>query len=270
MANGFESIFEWPTPELRDIGLFTQTVPQLPWNDRFPLGVQYQPMDFTDVRTVAVGSDPCSTDADLLAAREFPAVVTQTGFLIYDQITCSTLWKTEEELQENLDDRWPLMVSEAFAREFLTGAAGSDHNLTTDTVAPVATSTVREGIAELEEKMAIGLGNTLGMIHMTPSALVYGVTNGTIDEEDEGLYVSPGGHHVVADAGYQVAETSTTVMYGTGLVRWSVSGYNSRSTTFSDYIDQVTRKNIGLWVKQAYGIIIFDPATVWSVTATRA
>ena len=263
-----------PPVELRPLGLFTQTVPEVPWNPRFGRGVTFQPVDLTDLTVLSVPDDaPCSTESDLAAARACKAYVTQTGFNLLDQVSdqANVFGGTaEDDLRADISRRWPLVVSEAIAREFLTGTAGSTHNLTADAGAAVATpATVHGGIAELEEEMALGLGNTLGMIHMTPSALVYAVTNGSVNYNN-GRYYSPGGHLVVADAGYQVAETTTTAMFGTGAVLWSMGPRDSRLDTLSDGMDWGTKKNTLLWVEQAMAIFWYDPDTVWLATATKA
>ncbi len=263
-------IFPWPTPDLRQRGLFTDTVPQIDWDRHYGAGVKFQPLDLADLTLVATPDTWCVQESDPTGgARACKAFVTQTAFQIMDIFGASSLEYTAAEMEANVEDRWPLLISEAFAREFLTGNGGSDHNLTTDGVGATTPSTVREGIAELEEQMALGLGNTLGMIHMTPSALVYGVTNGTVSYNN-GRYYSPGGHLVVADAGYQVTETSTTIMWGTGLVRWAVSPMDSRMDNIMDGVSLSAFKNQLLWLEQAIGIIIFDPTTVYKTVATRA
>lgn len=264
-------ILEWPTPDLRQLGLFMDTVPQLEWNLRYGAGVTFQPIDLTDLSLVATPDTWCAQESSPPAARACKAFETQTAFQVLDSFTATTLEFDEPEMREDVARRWPLLISEALAREFLLGTGGSNHNLTTDATALAATSTIIAGIAELEEAMAINLGNTLGMIHMAPSALVYAVTNGTVSYNG-GRYYSPGGHLVVADAGYQPAggETTTTTMYATGLVRWSLSPRESRMDTVTDGVTMSAFKNQLLWLEDAIGLIVFDPETVWSTAATRA
>jgi hypothetical protein len=263
-------IFPWPTPDLRPVGLFTQTVPEIPWDRHYGAGVKFQPLDLTDLTLVATPDTWCVEESDPTGgARACVDFETQTAFQIMDIFGASSLEYTAEEMQANVRERWPLLISEALAREFLAGSGGSNHNLTADGVGVTTPSTVHEGIAELEEQMALGLGNTLGMIHMTPSALVYGVTNGTVSYNG-GRYYSPGGHLVVADAGYQVSETTTTTMWGTGLVRYAVSESLSRMDDIMSGVPLSAFKNQLLWLEQAIGIIIFDPNTVYKTVATRA
>ena len=270
MATGLEPILSWPTPELRPRGLFLDTVPSIPWVNRYGFGVTFQPMDLADLSLIVMPTTtPCATEADQPAARECKAAVVQTAFNVIDSITGPSREWTQEELVADIERRWPLLISEAFAREMLAGTGGSDHNLTADGVGATTPATVREGIAELEEQMALGLGNTLGFIHLTPSALVYAVTNGTVSYNN-GRYYSPGGHLVVADAGYQVTETTTTTMFATGLVRWAAGPREARMDTVSDSLVMGTVKNQLMWTEQAYGIIVFDPATVYKTVATRA
>jgi hypothetical protein len=226
-------------------------------------------MDLTDLTLVATPDTWCAQESDPTSgARACVDFETQTAFQVMDIFGATSLEYNAEEMAANVRDRWPLLISEAFAREFLAGAGGSNHNLGADDVPVAASASVVAGIAELEEAMALGLGNTLGMIHMTPSALVYGVTNGTVSYNN-GRYYSPGGHLVVADAGYQVTETSTTVMYGTGLVRYAVSEPMSRMDDIMSGVPLSAFKNQLLWLEQAIGLIIFDPNTVWSTVATK-
>jgi hypothetical protein len=270
-------LFQLPAPDLRPLGLFEQTAYRIPWVNRYAQGVTFQPYDFTDLTLDDIPADLCATEGDLAAARECLAWVTQTGFNVIDQYTGQTREEDEASMRENIAVRWERLISEAFARELLAGAGGSNHNLTTDAedITGGGISTVRGAIAELEEVMARGtatssqLGNTLGMIHMTPSALVYAVTNGTISYNN-GRYFSPGGHRVVADAGYQVTETTTTDLYGTGPVYWALGERQARMDALSDGMSWSSKKNTLLWVEQAMGIILYAPDSVWKATATKA
>lgn len=269
MANPI-TIFDWPMPPMRTRGLFLETVTEIPWDPHYGFGVKFQPEDLTDLSLVVLpDTAPCGEESAPPAARTCLDYETQTAFNVLDSFAGSSLEYTAEEMQEEVDERWPILISEAFAREFLAGAGGSDHNLTTDGTGATTPSTVREGIAELEEQMALGLGNTLGYIHMTPSALVYGVTNGTVSYNN-GRYLSPGGHLVVVDAGYQVTETSTTTMWGTGQVYWAAGPRQSRMDNIMDGVTLSAFKNQLLWIEQAMGIILFDPNTVYKTVATRA
>lgn len=270
-------LFQLPVPDLRTIGLFEQTAYRVPWVNRYAQGVTFQPYDLTGLTLDDLPSDLCATEGDLAAARECVAWVTQTGFLLLDQFTGQSREEDEESMRANIDTRWDLLLSEAFAREFLAGAGGSNHNLTADAedITGGGLSTVRAAIAELEEVMARGtatsepLGNTLGMFHMSPSALGYAVTNGTVNKLGT-VYYSPGGHRVVADAGYQVTETTTTDVYATGPVYWALDERDSRMDGLSDAMSWSSKKNTLLWVEQAMGIIVYAPDSVWKATATKA
>lgn len=263
-------IFPWPTPQLHTRGLFTSTVTEVPWNLRYGGGVTFQPLDLTDLDLVAVPLDGCTEESDPTSlARECITAVVQTAFNVMDSFKAPAREYTWEEMQADIDRRWPLVISEAIAREFLAGAGGSNHNLTADGVGATTPANVAGGIAELEEDMALGLGNTLGYIHMTPSALVYAVQNGVV-VFNGGRYYSPGGHLIVADSGYQVAETTTTVMYGTGQVFWALDNRLPRMDSPVDGMTLSALKNQLYLLEQAYGIIIFDPNTVYKTTATKA
>jgi hypothetical protein len=268
-------LYDLPAPSLRPVGLFEQTATRVEWVNRYAAGVTFEPYDLTGLTLDDIPADLCATEGDLGAARECVAWVTQTGFNLIDQFTGQTREEDEASMRANIAARWPLLLSEAFAREFLAGAGGSNHNLTADAEDIGATSTVQIAIAELEEIMARGtgtsepLGNTLGMIHMTPSALVYAVTNGIVNRRGD-TYYSPGGHLVVADAGYQVAETTTSTMYASGPVYWALGERDARLDTLSDGMSWSSKKNTLLWVEQAMGVIIFAPDSVWKTAVTKA
>lgn len=272
----YANVVEFPTPNLRPWGLFLDNALVLPDSlfdepTRWTLGVKFQPFDFTELELETLPSNPCTDPAEIGDPREYTDVETQAAFSLVDQVTCSTLWKTEGQLAANIAERWPLLVSEAFARELLSGSAGGGLSLSNSDTDAGATSTVAAAIAEFEERLALGLNNAQGMIHLAPSALVYGVKDGIINFQG-GRYFSPGGHIVIADAGYQATETTTSVGYATGPVYYKLTDRQGRARSVDEVLDWrvAQRKNVQTVIDDAYGLILFDPNTVWSSVITKA
>jgi len=123
----------------------------------------------------------------------------------------------------------------------------------------------------MEERLALGLRNSQGFIHLAPSALAWAVTNGTINLRGD-RYYSPGGHIVIADAGYQVSETTASVVYASGPVWWKMTNRQGVARSVDEIFDwdAADRKNLQVVIEELYGLLVFDPATVWSTSATKA
>lgn len=266
-----KEVVSLPVPTLRPIGLFTSVANQIQWQNRYALGVRFQTTDLADLTYEGVPSGgPCVDDDSNVSARDFTDVEEQNAFSMIDAVTCSSLWKTYEQLNANVDEHFGLMVSEALAREAMYGNGGSVHNLADDAVAttPSTATTVLGAIAEMEENLATALGNTQGMIHLAPSALAYAIVNGTVNRRGDLLY-SPGGHLVVADAGYQEAEASTTsVVYGSGPISYAVGDQSSQAAFDWEMNDWTTNQLLA--IHQQFGIILYDPNKVFKITATKA
>jgi hypothetical protein len=266
-----KEVISLPTPVLRPVGLFATVAQNVRWSDRYGLGVRFQTTDLADLTYEGVPSGgPCTDVNTSITPRSFTDVEEQNAFSMIDAVTCSSLWKTYEQLNEDVDLHFRLMVSEALAREAMYGTGGSVHHFTADAVAtnPGTASTVVGAIAELEENLATSIGNTQGAIHISPSALTYAIVNGTVNRRGELLY-SPGGHLVIADAGYQLAEASTTsVIYATGPVSYAVGGQQSRAQYDWEFNDWTHNDLLAL--HQQFGIILYDPNKVFKITATKA
>jgi hypothetical protein len=266
-----KEVVSLPVPTLRPIGLFTSVANRIGWQDRYGLGVRFQTTDLTDLTFEGVPSGgPCNDVNTNITARDFTDVEEQNSFSVIDAVTCSSLWKTYEQLNANVDEHFAHMISEALAREAMYGTGGSVHNFATDAVAtdPATASTVLGAIAELEENLATAIGNTQGAIHMAPSALSYAIVNGTVNRRGDSLY-SPGGHLVIADAGYQTVEAGTTsVIYATGPVAFATGGQASRAQFDWEFNDWTTNQLLALHAE--FGIILYDPNHVFKITATKA
>ena len=267
-TTGLGPVVQLPAPSIRPVGTFLNTVPRVTWNDRYALGVLFQTTDFADLSYEGIPSGgPCVDMMSTITPRDFTDTEEQGAFSVLDAVTCSSIGKTYEELNADLANHWAFTISEAVARAAMYGTGGGPHSFVADAVGSTTPSSVHEGIAELEEQLALAIGNVQGMIHMSPSALVYAVTNGTVNRRGD-IYYSTGGHIVVADAGYQVSETTTTIMYGTGPVWYALGERASRAGDDWEFNDWTHNDLLSL--EQAYGIILYDPDVVFKTTATRA
>lgn len=268
-TTGLGPVVQLPAPVIRPVGTFLNTVPEVRWEDRYALGVRFQTTDFADLSYEGIPSGgPCVDINTNITPRDFTDTEDQGAFSILDAVTCSSIGKTYEELNADLRQHWNLTISEAVARQAMYGTSGGPHYFAADAVDASTATTVYHAIAELEERLATSIGNVQGMIHMAPSALVYGVINGTVNRRGD-VYYSPGGHIVVADAGYQAVESSTTsVIYATGPVWFALSSPASRAADDWEFNDWTHNDLLSL--EQAFGIILYDPDVVFKVTATRA
>lgn len=261
-VTGFGPVIQLPTPALRDVGLLLDNIPRPGIDSRWPLGVKFQPFDFT---ALLFNDSDCAPTNLPGTNRTFPTVVEQPAFSIWDAVKCSTLWMTPQELEDNVRYRWPNLISYAFAQELLTSNASGGHSLQDDDVDLGASASVQVALAEAEEFLALNLKNSVGLVHMSPSLLAYAVANNHVFRRGN-TYYTPGGHIVIADAGYQVAETTTSVMYVTGPVFYAMTDVESLGAPYSN-LDRTHNDYRAL--QMAYGILLFDPALVRSTTVTK-
>jgi hypothetical protein len=269
-TTGLGPVIALPAPVVRPVGLFLTTAISFPWLDRYALGVKFQTTDLSPLGYEAIPSGgPCADMDTVITPRNFTDVEEQGAFSVIDAVTCSSIGKTPEELQADLVNHMALVLSAACAKEAMYGSGGSTHNLSGDATVVAGTfATVHDGIAELEERLATANGNTQGFLHMAPSALTYAILNGAVNRRGD-IYYSPSGHVVIADAGYQAVESSTTtVMYGSGPVYYALDDVISRAQ-YDWEMNDWTHNDL-MAMAQAYGIILYDPNTVFQVTATRA
>jgi hypothetical protein len=248
--------------------------------NRWMGGVQWQPKSTRAISTSAV--DVCNP-ADFVnpgyACEPINATTTtQAAFQVYDALNASHVDSLPTDLEELLDDRWRVMISAAFAKELVGGAASGGTNLAARAHAPVqrafgaAALTVAQGIAVLEDDLARTLFNGEGVIHMPPGILSIAYAQQIVDNEIDGVWRTPNGHRVVADAGYvdmkepsgQAASALMTEwIYASGPI--GVAATEPEFLGFSaNEMSDMTRNKMVRW-KNAYGVLVFDPAPVTAV-----
>lgn len=139
---------------------------------------------------------------DLGDSSDCPSYFEQPAFTVWDAIRWTTLRRGEEEeivsrLVHSVND----LVGYALAQELMTGSASGGDGVTSTGVFLGEATDPRGALAALEQHLADTLKGDLGLIHVTPRGLTYLVTNGSVRFNGT-EFVSPTGHTVVADAGY--------------------------------------------------------------------
>lgn len=266
-STGFGPVLDYPAAPVRPWGLFLQTAQRINPSFRFPLGVKFQGANYDPLFL----NDADCTPSGLMEPHGYKDVEEQPAFSVYDSVICSTLSKTFEEVSAYIEQRWPVLISHAYATELLTGAASGGHSLQGDDTALGASATVLGAVSTLDGVLAQNLRGGQGMLHMAPSILVYAVKDGVVNLKG-GKYFSPSGHLVVADSAYEPAGdpdgVTTVPVYATGPVYWAatdrrpLSGIAHENTDFS--------RNTVRAVEEAYGLLLFDPDLVWSTVTTKA
>lgn len=265
-VTGFGPVLDYPSAPVRPWGLLLDTIPRLNGvGSRWPLGVKFQGANYDPL----FANDVDCTPSGLAEPHGYNDVEEQPAFSVYDSVICSTLSKTFDEVSAYIDQRWPVLISNAFAHELLTGDVSDGHSLQDDDVALAASGSIVEAVSRLEGILAQNLLGGQGLIHLPPSLLTYAVTNGTVNLKGT-RYFSPSGHLVVADSAYEAsgAPGSTAVAYATGPVYWlatersPLSGIAHENTDFS--------RNTVQAIEESYGLLLFDPDLVWSTVVTKA
>lgn len=178
----------------------------------------------------------CLGDTALIEPDANPASTTGDPFVVWAGDECRTSGWQSRNIEARARRLLGAIESYEIANELWTGAlrdsvvAGSYPmanpaltDATSDTVTNGPTSEV-EALACLEYGYGVAARGAQGMVHMTTQALVHLATNGTV-RRDGGLWVTPMGNIVVADAGYDgsgpggVAAGASQWMYATEIVQ---------------------------------------------------
>lgn len=268
-VTGFGPVIEnYPAAPVRPVGLFLDTARRLTSiTFRFPLGVKFQGANYDGLFV----NDVDCTPSGLQSPHGYKDIEEQPAFSIYDSVICTTLSKTFDEVSAYIAERWPVLISNAYATELLTGAVSGGHSLQGDDTALGASSTVLGAISTLDAVLAQNLRGGQGMLHLAPSLLAYAVTNGSVNRRGD-TYFSPSGHVVVADSAYEPSgdpdSVTTVTAYATGPVYWAatdripLSGIAHENTDFA--------RNTVQAIEESYGLLLFDPDLVWSTVTTKA
>lgn len=249
--------------------------------NRWFAGVKYQPRD---CRPLTLGSSAWYCDdpgLDTLAAgADCVPFFIQYAFSIDDAMRDVTMGRTGDELRDELQARYNEMVSWAFAAT-LTGQNAGFTGITLPSQAHApdpgygAGTAMIKALAILENELADTLRGAVGLIHMSPGALLVANAGGAL--EVEGTEVrTPSGHKVVADAGYFKAAAPTGQsdaavgtsewIYASGPIEYEVQPFTVLGEGPNDYTDPFHNKLERQ--SQEQGIFLFDPCAVTAVLAT--
>lgn len=260
MATGMEAVIELPLRK-RTRGLLIDTADRIPNSVRWMAGVTLRPWGCSGF--IPADADYCDFDAAEL--DDFFAVGTNPvfdAFDIYNTESCTTLDSDISVLNDRVEKRWGVMVSEQVAARLNLELAA---RATAVTTAPISTSIL---IAKAEEALALTLHGGLGMVHMSPAALSMVVAEGSVDFTD-GQWRTPGGHVVVADAGHTgiepTAETlldGTEWVYTTGAVLFGL-GEPRIPTKATEYLDRETNTNTARAIGTS--VVAFDPCSASAI-----
>ncbi len=277
-----------PGPERRSRGLLLDVARLIPasWFEernagRWADGLTWLPHGIANITTDGAA---CELTYDK-NARDLPDIATQSSFLIYDSVRCSTLssnvaWLTAL-LRHNLGagNAEGVYVSAAFAAELETGAQSNGSiSLTGNATNPpeiLSNTAVGLDIAFdlLEEHLAAVLHGAAGVIHLTPGLLTIAVADGLV-EWREGQYQTPTGHSVVGDAGHSgtvtpeggsAAGAGEVWAYATGEVWYLLSNTDGFESSVDGDSQTYLLRNENRPLVERYGLVAFDPETLGAV-----
>ena len=260
MATGMEAVIELPLRK-RTRGLLIETADRIPNSVRWLAGVTLRPWGCSGF--VPADADYCDFESDELDdffdVGENPVF---DAFDIYNTESCSTLDSDISVLNARVETRWGVMVSEQVAARLNLELAA---RATVATTGPVNTSIL---IAKAEEQLALTIHGGLGMVHMSPAVLSMVVAEGSVDLRD-GMWLTPGGHVVVADAGHTGIEPTgetlldgTEWVYTTGAVLFGL-GEPRVPTKATEYLDRDTNTNTARIIGTS--VVAFDPCSASAI-----
>ncbi len=206
-------------------------------SDEWTAGAKWSP-ELTG-QASAFGASPIDCVGDTattaMTAADRGTAVTQQSFLVWTSDRCSGFGYKVADYYARAMRKLDTEASYLVAKEFWSGAANAagtlgNRNLN-DTASDEMTTAavaVDVGFARVEQGIAYYGHGRRGMIHCTPQALfmahtLYGL------ERVGGLWVTPMGNIVVADAGYDgsapggAAASTTQWIYGTEVVDYLMS-----------------------------------------------
>ena len=260
MATGMEAVIELPLRK-RTRGLLIDTADRIPNSVRWLAGVTLRPWGCSGF--VPADADYCDFESDEL--DDFFDVGTNPvfdAFDIYNTESCSTLDSDISVLNARVETRWGVMVSEQVAARLNLELAA---RATVATTGPINTAIL---IAKAEEQLALTIHGGLGMVHMSPAVLSMVVAEGSVDLRD-GMWLTPGGHVVVADAGHTGIEPTgetlldgTEWVYTTGAVLFGL-GEPRVPTKATEYLDRDTNTNTARIIGTS--VVAFDPCSASAI-----
>jgi len=239
-----------PATRRRPWGTFKEVVPEIKVEsegaDRTAMGVRYMaPGAYSPIL-----ADYSCSSTDTKTGNMTLTEVVQPAYLSFNLLECSTLTGSERRLEGDLNDIYEATISEALAQA-ATGLrlSTSHHTLWNDSTILTTGANITETIGNIEDGLAERISNEQGYIFVAPRVLAAAKAAGAVFILDGQLY-SPGGHLVVSDAGHGFDNW----VFGTGAIGWSVLPVPGTEHSFD------RSRNINLWMREHYGLVVFNPA----------
>lgn len=249
-----------PFPEAEQLGgdAENRVVPQ-----RWRQGVTFQPRPLRQWTTI--DEDYCE-DHEKTLESDFESAVTGAAFTAYKAIQCSTLSTTFDEFRSFLATDARVGASNILAARLMNAALA----LNVPDAAEVAITNSGLGavraVGAIDHELNIALNGGRGVILIDPQSAA--VAAGVLDQDGDGALYSPSGHDVIIHSEFLVKATADGgsaygandgVVYGTGPIYGAIT-----DALILEHGDLLGGRNIGTIVAEVYGLLAFDPNTVFS------
>lgn len=200
----------------------------------------------------------CGVDDDKSGGTLGLVEVQQPGFLSWNALSCSTLSGGLDSQRAYTAEVFNATISEALAYAATVRLSAQHYSLATNSDPLAASTSLVDVIGAIEGGLAERISNEQGYIFISPRYLAAATASFTLRLVD-GVLHSPSGHIVISDAGHR----PYNVVYGTGAMGYSLMG-GPVDDNMDSYLDRT--RNIVKWLKETYGVVVFNPA--WSVRST--
>lgn len=250
---------------------------------RWLAGVKFEPRDCSGL-TIGESVWYCTGTDDTPPTNQCVPWLEQQAFNIFDGLRDSTLGRTVDDIEELLRLRHEEMLSYAFGYALTGQATFGGLTFPTQAHGPdgvgfAAAAPIGQVVAQLENDLAKTMHGAEGIIHMAPGMLIKAATGGTgIVEDSDGMYRTPLGTKVVADAGYyraaaptgQSASTANTTewVYASGPIAYMAtpqSFIGDAPNAFTNISKNALHRHTESW-----GLFLFDPCAVAAQLASYA
>jgi hypothetical protein len=211
-------------------------------------------------------TDPCAESEEKEDPQGFTEPAEFPPFVFYLNLQCTALSMTPAELHKHLDVLTASELSPIFAEQVMNGvwnSAAPSLMSEATVVSQTGMASPHAAVGAVEDGLADLWRGAVGMIHVPPSVLVQ-IVDMLVFED--GRFVTPSGHIVVADAGYQAGSPGSGVstageawVYGSSPVHYRYvtpdwNGYDFEQFDFTRDIQTVRVEGVG--------IAVFEPCSV--------
>lgn len=251
-------ILPFPEPEQLGGDAMNRAVTQ-----RWRQGVTFQPRP---LRQWTMLDESYCADHTKDLDTEFESAVTGAAFTAYKAIQCSTLSTTFDEFRSFLATDARVGASNILARRLM------DASLTLN-VPDAATVAIGGGplgavraVGSIDHELNLALHGGRGIILIDPQSAA--VAHGVLDSDGDGNLYSPSGHDVIIHSEFLVEATADSggaygdddgVVYGLGPIYGTIT-----DALILEHGNLLEGRNIGTILAEVYGLLAFDPNTVFS------